>query len=217
MSKYSNSEITKDKLINATGELAAELGFSNVSTRAIAERSGENIGSIHYHFGSKENLFQAVIEIAIESKKGVYKVVTENDLDLTNPKEQAKIIRLLIEGIIERIFAQDLPAWHHRVIFQVLQTHSNLSEFVKQELITPEISSLSAFIKTIKPNLTQTEAIQRVFMMTIPIYFHADYSKPMLDTLQMDFYTEKYLNDMEDILVFQTLSSLGLPIDKELK
>jgi AcrR family transcriptional regulator len=61
MGEYSKGERTRLALIEATGELAAELGFSNVSTRAVAERSGENIGTIHYHFGGKDGLFVAVV------------------------------------------------------------------------------------------------------------------------------------------------------------
>jgi len=66
MKKYASSEQTKEALINAAGELAAETGFPNVSTRAIAERANENIGSIHYHFGGKEQLFEAVVQEVVK-------------------------------------------------------------------------------------------------------------------------------------------------------
>ena len=58
---YRSSLKTRKGLINAAGELAAEKGFHSVSTRAVAERAQQNIGSIHYHFGSKQKLFEAVV------------------------------------------------------------------------------------------------------------------------------------------------------------
>ena len=67
MTTYSSGDSTKMKIINAAGELAAEVGFTNVTTRAVADRSGENIGSIHYHFGGKDGLFEAVIREAMKA------------------------------------------------------------------------------------------------------------------------------------------------------
>ena len=53
MSEYAISHLTREKLINAAGELAAQHGYRNVSMRAIAARAGENLGSIHYHFRAR--------------------------------------------------------------------------------------------------------------------------------------------------------------------
>ena len=68
MATYETSIKTKEALINAAGELAAEKGFASVSTRAIALRADENVGSIHYHFGSKEKLFEADSGAGVEGK-----------------------------------------------------------------------------------------------------------------------------------------------------
>ena len=46
MGKYETSTKTRQVLINAAGELAAEQGIGAVTLRAIAPRAGENVGSI---------------------------------------------------------------------------------------------------------------------------------------------------------------------------
>ena len=66
MKEYATSKKTRRNLIDATGNIAAETGFTNVSMRAVAKRAGENIGSIHYHFGNKSNLFKEVIKEALK-------------------------------------------------------------------------------------------------------------------------------------------------------
>jgi AcrR family transcriptional regulator len=63
MSVYSNSETTRMALIM---ELFAEHGHNAVTTRAIAEKAGENIGVIHYHFGCKDGLINAVMDFVNE-------------------------------------------------------------------------------------------------------------------------------------------------------
>ncbi|MGB3513402.1 MAG: TetR/AcrR family transcriptional regulator [Microcoleaceae cyanobacterium] len=57
-----NSTIdTKEQILNAAEKLFASLGFAGTSLRAIIREADVNLAAIHYHFGSKEELFIAVI------------------------------------------------------------------------------------------------------------------------------------------------------------
>ena len=51
---------TKTRLIEVAESLFAEQGISSTSLRNIIAKAGVNIAAIHYHFGSKEALVQAV-------------------------------------------------------------------------------------------------------------------------------------------------------------
>ena len=51
---------TRERLLDAAERLFAERGYSNVSTRDIAEAARSNAAAAHYHFGSKEGLLEAV-------------------------------------------------------------------------------------------------------------------------------------------------------------
>jgi len=53
---------THQKILEAADQLFGEFGFDAASTRLIAERSGINKALIHYHFGSKDELFRAVLD-----------------------------------------------------------------------------------------------------------------------------------------------------------
>lgn len=57
-----NSDETKAKILAATKMLFGELGFDATTTRDIAERSGVNKGLIHYHFGNKDDLLDALLD-----------------------------------------------------------------------------------------------------------------------------------------------------------
>ncbi|MDR9450006.1 MAG: TetR/AcrR family transcriptional regulator [Acidimicrobiia bacterium] len=50
------SNTTRRKILDAAALLIAELGWSDVTTRRIAERAGVNNALIHYYFGTKEAL-----------------------------------------------------------------------------------------------------------------------------------------------------------------
>jgi AcrR family transcriptional regulator len=53
--------VTKDKILDAAESLFMEHGFEATSLRAITAAAGVNLASVNYHFGSKEELFQAVL------------------------------------------------------------------------------------------------------------------------------------------------------------
>ena len=53
---------TRDVLLDAAGEVFAKRGFGGAALEDIAEAAGYTRGAIYSHFGTKEELFLAVIE-----------------------------------------------------------------------------------------------------------------------------------------------------------
>jgi len=62
MSANSPSDATRERILQAADQMFGELGFDAAATRLIAERSGVNKALIHYHFNSKEALFERVLD-----------------------------------------------------------------------------------------------------------------------------------------------------------
>ena len=57
-----NSEETMQRLIDAGAELFDKKGYHNVSIKEIGRLAGCNSALISYHFGSKQALYQAIID-----------------------------------------------------------------------------------------------------------------------------------------------------------
>ena len=55
-------ELTREALIDAAGELFADQGIEGVSIRSINSHAGLAAAAVHYHFGSKGRLLDAVLE-----------------------------------------------------------------------------------------------------------------------------------------------------------
>ena len=51
---------TKGRILDAAEALFAEHGFAATSLRSITASAGVNLAAVHYHFGSKESLVEAV-------------------------------------------------------------------------------------------------------------------------------------------------------------
>jgi AcrR family transcriptional regulator len=59
-----NPEETRKEILRAAGEAFAASGFVGATTRAVAARAGVNVATLHYHYGSKEGLYRAVLRDA---------------------------------------------------------------------------------------------------------------------------------------------------------
>lgn len=198
-------------MIDAAGQLAAERGFASVSIRAIARRAGVNAGSIHYHFGGKDKLFEAVVRTVMQ----VWQDHPLSDLleqyDTGTPPGQAQVIRAIVRRNIFLLFSRERPEWHCRVVFQVMRNEGPLRNIFKTELIIPTHAALRELFRRIDPAMDDREAFLRDLIMNTPIFFHADRMDLILADLDEKRYDEQYLRKMEDIIVRQTQLALNLP------
>jgi len=96
--------------MNAAIELFAEKGFEGSSIRDIAASADVNIAMINYYFGSKEKLFEALVN-AKAAKTRIFLDEIANDKTISSFEKLEKIIELYVE----RIFGGRL---FHRVIHQ---------------------------------------------------------------------------------------------------
>ena len=116
----------KDHIIDAAIQLFAEQGFEGTSIRDLAAKAEVNIAMVNYYFGSKDKLFEAIIE----QRSGYLKEKLEEIL-LNNSISDVQKMDQVIEHFVSRI----LSNYHyHRLIHQELMlqqregTHTRIAE-----------------------------------------------------------------------------------------
>ncbi|HEX4849604.1 MAG TPA: TetR family transcriptional regulator, partial [Puia sp.] len=114
----------RDHIISKAIELFALKGFEGTSIRDLATAADVNVAMINYYFGSKEKLFEVLIERKSVSTRGSLEEIAK-DKTLSS---MGKIDRV-IESYVERFFA-------HRQFYRVIQ----------QELITNQRETLTQAI-----------------------------------------------------------------------
>lgn len=123
------SDQTRQQLINAALEVFGEYGPQAATTRDIANRAGQNIAAIAYHFQSKEGLYLAVAGWMSDYVRQTYQpLVAEIDAFMQRPQQQQSMEQLM-EYMRRGILT-----------FSRLMTRSetlNLSRIVSREQLSP--------------------------------------------------------------------------------
>ena len=212
MAQYQTSVKTRKALIKATGELAAERGFNSVSIRAIATRARQNIGSIHYHFGTKQQLFAAVVDEVAQRWREDRLDDALSCLDLSCREDQASAIAMVIRRQADLLFDPTIPDWHCRVIYQLMQSPDALNETFRDAVAEPELRQIEALVRRIAPDLSDAEVQIHLYVLIAPLLLHADYRKALLRKMGKETYAQEYIGSLINVCIDQALRQFGLSL-----
>src|SRR6476661_9777404 len=107
-----SQDITRERLLNAAGEVFADKGFESATIREICTRAGANVAAVNYHFGDKEQLYVAAVELAHCDQGKPPEATWPSDM----PAEQklVEFIREMMRDMIDR----DRPGWQIALIMR---------------------------------------------------------------------------------------------------
>ena len=91
---------TKEKILNAAEVLFAEQGFSETSMRLITSVAEVNLAAVNYHFGSKKDLIQSVIDRFFIHFSGKVSIAFD-DLEHQDDVSMREILDALMIPVIE--------------------------------------------------------------------------------------------------------------------
>ena len=100
----------REHIISNALELFAEKGFEGCSIRDIATRAGVNVAMVNYYFGSKEKLFEAIVETKAGHMKELLEALVKD-----NAKTELEKLDIIAESYVNRFFSQNK---FHRVLYQ---------------------------------------------------------------------------------------------------
>ena len=112
-----NSEETMQRLMDAGAELFDKKGYHNVSIKKIGRLAGCNSALISYHFGSKQALYQAIIDSQLS-------VLRQLEADIE--KEEKTPLQRLKQYLHAILESQLDPRQHMIILYQELLNPSGL-------------------------------------------------------------------------------------------
>lgn len=211
-------EPTRQVLIEAAAELFAENGFDGVSTRMIAEKAGVNLGGIHYHFKTKENLYVEAFKFATEKNERPHlqDVVAEFPDRLKTPEGQAWLIMETIRHQFEHFALRKKLPWKNKMVMQTITRPSSALALLTNELFRPEAESTTKWLRHFKPELTEEEALALTDLMIAPVVFYMAAEAPLQLLRGEGFPLPGFCKVMARELSIAIIRALDLPLPKEM-
>lgn len=190
----------KMRLLQAAKSLFAKQGFDGTSVRQICEEAGANVALVSYHFGGKENMFQALFETFFPNSD--IKQFMKEDY---NPV--AGIQFIIREVTYFRLKEPELI----RILQQEISLQSPRMEII-QKYAFPVWGMLKMLLQQGREaGLFHFRSLNNTFLTVLGgILFHkqTEYFSPLLDDEPIDI--EIYIDDMTTFI----LAGLGYSLTK---
>jgi AcrR family transcriptional regulator len=99
---------TRMRILAAAKSALLDAGYANLATRGIAEAAGVPLSQIHYHFGSKQKLVLAVLDMENQQRLARQAAMYQSNLPLWKQWQQAC-----------DFFDEDLDSGYVRVLMEM--------------------------------------------------------------------------------------------------
>jgi len=179
----------EENILFAAEKLFAEQGFDGTSTREISKAANVNISMISYYFGSKEKLYEKLVEYRMNEGQ----FFSKDLLERTDINEWQKI-----ERIVDQFSGR---VRHHKCFYRIMQREQlhtknpQIIEFLKQT----KMGFLSMYSQVLESGLKKG-----IFTKKPPIYLlHSTISGTLFYASNAKEMYKEFLNDTEEDEVFE--------------
>jgi len=139
-------EDTKDRILEAAGQIFAEKGFRSATIRDICQAAEANLAAVNYHFGDKERLY-------IESVKRAHRSRAEQIPMPHWPAgtPAAQKLHDFIYTFLCRVLDDEGPGWQCQLMMRELAQPTAACEELVRDYIRPHFAVLQQIIAELVP------------------------------------------------------------------
>ena len=178
-SESSSGSETRQRLLDAAGEVFTKRGFRNSTIREICRRARANLAAVNYHFGDKERLYAAVLEYAHARGREQYPLASDEGADLP-PEER---LHAFIHHVVFSLFAEGVPSWPGQLMAQEMREPTAGLDALVEKTIRPMSEKLAAIVGELLGARGTAERIRLCQMSIIGQCLHPRNARPVIQRL----------------------------------
>ena len=133
---------TRARVLNAAARLFAERGLARVTVRDICKKARANVAAVNYHFGGKDGLYRAVMQVAMETMQGTTEAARAAGCNL--PAEQK--LRAYVSVFAERLLGVHHETWIHQLMMREMSEPTPALAVVAEQVLKPRMLYLCGVI-----------------------------------------------------------------------
>jgi AcrR family transcriptional regulator len=147
---------TRHQLLEAAGEVFAEVGFRNATVREICRRAGANVAAVNYHFGDKETLYVEVLRHTQQKAFAKYPPLLGVAAD-ASPEEK---LSAFVHSFLLRIFDEGSIAWFGKMMSREMVEPTAALDSLVAERLQPMANLLQGLVAEILGCPVHNEAVR---------------------------------------------------------
>lgn len=202
----SKSDLARLKLLAAGLELFGKSGPDGTTVREIAQAAGQNVAAIAYYFGSKEKLYDAVIEGVLDEMRQRMSDVFAEIAELQRqaepqPEEASRLLQKFLREVFLRLLSCDEAVAVGRILVREQLQPSAGFETLYHRGFLPLHQSLSFLVGTLlhlDPKAQET--IIRTNSIMGQVYFFMMTREAILRRLGWKSFEDRHAEFMSAIL-----------------
>lgn len=153
---------TRQHLLNIAGQVFAERGFADATSKEICERAGTPMASVNYHFGSREALYEAAL---IEAHG---QIVGLDELEaliagLSDPREKLRAVLSRFVGLSTSVSTP----WGFMVMLREVLSPSAAVPALIEKAVRPKAAFMLGLIGEVLGLSPKAPAVQRAVMFAV--------------------------------------------------
>ena len=204
---------TKNRILDAAEVLFAERGFADTSLRLITSEADVNLASVNYHFGSKKELIQAVLDR--------YLCLFMPDLDarlrVLMEQEQLTLLQLF-ESFVEPLMKLSAVRANGPAIFMQLlgrgyiDSQGHLRRFITAHY-GPILQRITQAISKANPALSPADLFWRLHFTLGTVVFTMASADALRDIALADFGQQLDVEGLVRNVIPYLASGVGAPVE----
>lgn len=188
-----NPDSMKGKILSAARELFGEYGYHGTTTRMIAEQVGIDISTLYYHWGEKNDLYEAVVVDINEGLRG--KLIEVEQLIKGRPLTER--LEIALDVMMEYLFEH--PQISNMTVFRYFtKTRENSALDVR----VPEFISQIAYSMGLVKDKTDVSPQAKMKVLTIMNTMHNFVSGQSFFMPMLEVDADEYIRMVKETLKF---------------
>jgi AcrR family transcriptional regulator len=138
-----NNPETRERLLNAAGEVFAEHGFKGATVRDICSRAGANIAAVNYYFRDKEGLYTTCLAQWAQTALQKYPPL----LGLAPDAPAEDRLAAFIRSFLLRLLDNSRYAWHGKLMSREMFEPTGALDRMVEEMVRPLSQLLGGILR----------------------------------------------------------------------
>ncbi|HVV99226.1 MAG TPA: CerR family C-terminal domain-containing protein [Planctomycetaceae bacterium] len=195
---------TRQRLLEAAGQVFAEKGFKASTVRDICGRIGANLAAVNYHFGDKERLYIEAVKAAHCSRP--------DDPSLNWPPHFSPEdkLRAFVGHMLAHILDDKRPRWHAQLMMRELAEPTSACVELVDAYIRPMAQKLGEIINELVPADTpQSQRFMTAFSVVGQCLFYKVHEPISILLVGEQEYRSYTVERLADHIARFTLAAIG--------